>query len=706
MDPKVTRHISANLEELNEKIAKLLKDPSEIIDNTLFNVDNMGLSELKAFAERGGLGACVSKADVLANSPEELMYLQGERIIVLKHVEDDIYMGYCEGVVGNFNAENVHFVELDPRVLESLDADLDFTTDNSQYRNSISSYGTDPFLHQHHQQHLTFRDSLQSLSSGSDLHSQYPNHYRSAEKQSFESIGSMHYHHQLQQESHFSSSSHLEENFIQSDFKPQDPYDTSAFNIDYSDEEPFSPSPSSSPIAVDRNKSINRTSTINSSIYNNNSNIIHNSNSINNISNNSSSRFSTSSYNDYGDDKSSHISNGSSIHSSQRNSSLDRTSADGNPSYDKDMAVDEYGFLVKKSQMRLSRSNMSAKSMKEYRENELKWLSIVNKLDAGTVKKDAKFKKLVRNGIPASVRSRVWQFLAGSADYRRDNQFNKLVQKPHIKIYDVIDRDIARCYPDHTQFLDQHGQGQKDLSCLLKAYAQYNSELEYCQGMGRLAGLMLMHMTVEDSFWLLVATIDRYMNGYFTPTLSQLRIDAYIIGQLLRDHNPKLAQHLEANDVMPIMYIAQWFLTAFTMTLPWESVLRVWDAFYFEGIKVFYRVSLAIMELCKDYLLTSCPTNSELLAFLLHIPHKYLEPGVLLETAFRIHLSKTDIKRYAKKACTEDETTSGLPFEDGIKNLQVGGNGSSGGLRSLSGKLSKKGSGLNVRAGGGRDSFD
>lgn len=44
-------------------------------------------------------------------------------------------------MVGSFNAESVHFVELDPRVLESLDADLDFT-DHSQYRNSASSYGT------------------------------------------------------------------------------------------------------------------------------------------------------------------------------------------------------------------------------------------------------------------------------------------------------------------------------------------------------------------------------------------------------------------------------------------------------------------------------------------------------------------------------------------------------------------------------------
>jgi hypothetical protein len=31
------------------------------------------------------------------------------------------------------------------------------------------------------------------------------------------------------------------------------------------------------------------------------------------------------------------------------------------------------------------------------------------------------------------------------------------------------------------------------------------------------------------------------------------------------------------------MYIPSWFLTAFTLSLPWSSVLRLWDIFYFEG---------------------------------------------------------------------------------------------------------------------------
>lgn len=59
----------------------------------------------------GGLGACVSKADVLAETGEDLMYLSGsktrsfllhnvtdyditlgERIVVLKHVQNDMYL--------------------------------------------------------------------------------------------------------------------------------------------------------------------------------------------------------------------------------------------------------------------------------------------------------------------------------------------------------------------------------------------------------------------------------------------------------------------------------------------------------------------------------------------------------------------------------------------------------------------------------------
>jgi hypothetical protein len=71
-----------------------------------------------------------------------------------------VIKGYCEGVVGRFNAENVHFVELDPRVLESLDGGgLDI--ESLGVRSSIDQGERYPYYGRHQQP----RQSMQSYHS-------------------------------------------------------------------------------------------------------------------------------------------------------------------------------------------------------------------------------------------------------------------------------------------------------------------------------------------------------------------------------------------------------------------------------------------------------------------------------------------------------------------------------------------------------------
>ena len=244
------------------------------------------------------------------------------------------------------------------------------------------------------------------------------------------------------------------------------------------------------------------------------------------------------------------------------------------------------------------------------------------------------------------MRGRVWLFLAKADVYRRPGLFEELQKREPLPIHEVIERDIHRCYPDHVHFRDgMGGTGQQDLHSVLKAYAHYKPSVGYCQGMGRLVGMMLMQMPVEDAFWLLVATIEGYMQDYYTPTLRQLRIDAQDIERLLKDQDPVLADHLQKNDVIPLMYMTQWFMTLFTMSLPWASVLRVWDVFYFDGCKALFRVGLAILQLCREHLLNKCPTSSELLAYILHIPLDILGPKPLLETTLLIKLRKHSVQK-------------------------------------------------------------
>ncbi|TPX61410.1 hypothetical protein SpCBS45565_g07248 [Spizellomyces sp. 'palustris'] len=250
-------------------------------------------------------------------------------------------------------------------------------------------------------------------------------------------------------------------------------------------------------------------------------------------------------------------------------------------------------------------------------------------------------------------------------------------------------------------FAEEGGEGQTNLRNVLRAYAVYNPEIGYCQGMGMLAGMMLMHMPPEESFWLLVSTLEKHLKNFFTPVLLQLRIDAAVFEVLLHKTSKRLAVHLDKQEVPPLMYITQWFLTLYTTTLPWDTVLRVWDMLYCEGgydvnvltptesiygpsghytqrmlipgVKPLFRIGLAILRVNRDALLKHCPTNAEILSLLLHLPRDKLEADHLVDASLRVKIRRADIdnlrKRISLMEIPERGTLlSNLDFQD----LKVG----------------------------------
>lgn len=74
-----------------------------------------------------------------------------------------------------------------------------------------------------------------------------------------------------------------------------------------------------------------------------------------------------------------------------------------------------------------------------------------------------------------------------------------------------------------------------------------------------------------------------------------------------------------------------WFLCIFVNTLPWASVFRVWDVFLLEGIRVLFRVTIAIIILNKTAIMQACRAAFFLmpllspLCFLCHWPRNWLD---------------------------------------------------------------------------------
>lgn len=89
----------------------------------------------------------------------------------------------------------------------------------------------------------------------------------------------------------------------------------------------------------------------------------------------------------------------------------------------------------------------------------------------------------------------------------------------------LIQRDVARTFPEHTFFADKEGSGRDALFNVLKAYALYDAELGYCQGMAFVAGLLLLHMPEEHAFSMLVRLLEDFgLRSMYLPGMDGLSL--------------------------------------------------------------------------------------------------------------------------------------------------------------------------------------
>lgn len=371
-------------------------------------------------------------------------------------------------------------------------------------------------------------------------------------------------------------------------------------------------------------------------------------------------------------------------------------------------ARDRYGFRKATNHVPLDRYEAWSRPYAGFAANrKTKWAELLreNGLETGEPTrfppKSSRVKRFVRKGIPCEYRGAAWFWYSGAYDLQKRNPglYDDLVQRamtsPSNDDKEHIERDLHRTFPDNVHFKPESsnpgaGAGSSNLGHssvvvetemiqslrrVLYAYALHNPKVGYTQSLNFITGMFLLFLPEEKAFWMLHTVTSVFLPGTHEISLEGANIDLWILMVLLKDAMPNiyskiagmgpasgktrvpaLTVHSRLPDIT--LGLTNWLMSLFIGTLPLETTLRVWDVFFYEGSKTFFRVSLAIFKACeKDILTVSDPM--EVFQVVQTVPKKLLDANALLDDCFvrrhRVGQGRIDELRGSRRAAVRQD---------------------------------------------------
>lgn len=323
--------------------------------------------------------------------------------------------------------------------------------------------------------------------------------------------------------------------------------------------------------------------------------------------------------------------------------------------------------------------------------------------------KSEKLKRFVRKGIPAEWRGEAWWFFAKGQDILQEGLYDDLVERSSAfkgKDLDIIERDLNRTFPDNLHFKVLSEQEPKEpemigsLRRVLVAFALYQPSIGYCQSLNFITGLLLLFMSEERSFWMLVLITGRLLPGLHEMNLEGVNVSQGVLMLGLKEYVPSMFKRimdisfdqeadLNGGDgieflrrIPPVMLTtSSWFMSVFVGSLPIETTLRVWDCLFYEDSVFIFKIGLSLFKLIEAQIpqstsLSNCSDIDEMEIFTLiqNYPKTLIDPSVLFDVIFASRnqfngLSQQDIIRCRNFVTEKRQTAS--KNKTGMADLKI-----------------------------------
>jgi aarF domain-containing kinase len=167
-----------------------------------------------------------------------------------------------------------------------------------------------------------------------------------------------------------------------------------------------------------------------------------------------------------------------------------------------------------------------------------------------------------------------------------------------------IKKDLNRTVTDEKLF--SVDTTKSTLYNVLRAYANCDKEVSYCQGMNFIVAFLLIVSDFNEvdtlymmMFLFMFNKTNLGIRGFFMNNFPLLNLYTYQFDFLFDKHFPSLKKHFEYLEIPKELWISKWIQTLFTICLPLDVLIRLWDCIFAKGLEFIFNFSLALIKVLE-----------------------------------------------------------------------------------------------------------
>ncbi|CAD8088763.1 unnamed protein product [Paramecium sonneborni] len=251
------------------------------------------------------------------------------------------------------------------------------------------------------------------------------------------------------------------------------------------------------------------------------------------------------------------------------------------------------------------------------------WLIILKNKSFSGYKVQQIHQSIMLQTMEYDIRRQWWIFVSNQEQNIKElkNQSFQQLKKSDTLHKIQIEKDVVRTII-HDMF-KQH-ENQQSLKNILIAYANYDKELGYVQGLNIIVANLLVcyDLSVNDSqlndfeiidkdrdetvfFILLYIMKDQNWRTVFLEGFEGLKIKIDVLEQMMKKKIPELHKHFYDEGITDFFpFFSRFYMTLLMYNIPWRFSSMILDLFLIEGEEIIHKLILAMLLYHKNKLIT------------------------------------------------------------------------------------------------------